>query len=613
MQGTNEPALPSGKYFSMTIDVHPSYGGQTRAMLMRNRILAAHGASPDVLTVGGHNDMDWRRDTLREQGLLTPEIGMLNIYEHYRDTDWPGEEPMEVELEDFSAHVATETGLPDGSPWRRTYKFGGNQTVYDYLRPDGTPFIRIPSFVYKDPATWPTGISKVARDGRVVGTYRSPAGWYRRWLRDLAGAERAFVFLDSRFMVPLVAPIRPRNILLLYVLHNIHLYGERRWDSDMGQAYSRVVGGLGDLDGLVTLTDRQADDIAQRRGRTSNLFTVPNPVDMPAATPDLERDPRLVTVVARIEAQKRLSEAVRVFKKVVAEVPDAQLEIYGRGSRSDAIAKVIDKLDMSGSVTMKGHHPKAREALWRSSAFLMTSEYEGYPLSTLESMSHGCPVVSYDIKYGPREQITDGEDGFLVESGDTETMARRVVQLLQHPELVETMSHAARAKATQHGFDRFLSDWRQVLERVAELEPRRTEIADVRLDVRRLTIGRRSVGPGIFGARRRVHLDATLELAGRGNRDQVVVTLAAVHEGSGVVVELPITVRREKDSFRVSASVPLADLFPAGTLEQDRCRLRMRLTWQNSAWETFVERVGGRRSGLEVGYGQTDEWMLTRR
>ena len=66
------------------------------------------------------------------------------------------------------------------------------------------------------------------------------------------------------------------------------------------------------------------------------------------------------------------------------------------------------------SVTLHGHDPRARDALWNSSAFLMTSLFEGYPLSTLESLSHGCPVISYDIKYGPREQISEGVDGFLV-------------------------------------------------------------------------------------------------------------------------------------------------------------------------------------------------------
>ena len=74
----------------------------------------------------------------------------------------------------------------------------------------------------------------------------------------------------------------------------------------------------------------------------------------------------------------------------------------------------------------------------------MTSSFEGYPLSTLESMSRGCPVVSYDIKYGPREQISDGVEGFLVPAGDVELLAQRVIELLRSPELVRRMSAAAR-------------------------------------------------------------------------------------------------------------------------------------------------------------------------
>ena len=57
----------------------------------------------------------------------------------------------------------------------------------------------------------------------------------------------------------------------------------------------------------------------------------------------------------------------------------------------------------------------------------MTSLFEGYPLSTLESLSHGCPVISYDIKYGPREQISEGVDGFLVPAGGIRPMAERIV------------------------------------------------------------------------------------------------------------------------------------------------------------------------------------------
>jgi poly(glycerol-phosphate) alpha-glucosyltransferase len=368
-----------------------------------------------------------------------------------------------------------------------------------------------------------------------------------------------------------------------------------------------------DLDAFVNLTQRQGEDIAARRGRTSNMYVVPNPVDLPPQPPVVERDPRLVSVVARLEGQKQISHAVKAFAHVVAELPDARMDIYGRGTRADSIQRLIDRLELNGSVTMKGHDPNARDALWRSSAFLMTSLFEGYPLSTLESFSHGCPVVSYDIKYGPREQITEGEDGFLVEPGDVRTMAARVVQMLKDPALVSRMSRAARAKATRHGYDRFLSDWGAVLDAALEHKPRRTKLASADLDVRRLTVGRKEVGPGRFSTGKRVHLKATLELTGRGDQSEAEVTLAAVHEGSGLVVDLPMSVKHKGDAFRLTASVPLVDLFPRDADAQDRCRLRVRLTWRNSSWESFLTRPRGAPSGLELDYGLDDEWLLTRR
>ena len=89
----------------------------------------------------------------------------------------------------------------------------------------------------------------------------------------------------------------------------------------------------------------------------------------------------------------------------------------------------------------------------------MTSEYEGYPLSTLEAMSQGCPVVSYDVRYGPREQITDGVDGFVVPEGDQARLAERVVELLRSPELVARMSAAARETVARYGPAEFVERW----------------------------------------------------------------------------------------------------------------------------------------------------------
>ncbi len=606
--------LPPGRYLSCTIDVHPDFGGQTRALLMRNRIFAAHGVDTSVLMLQAVKDMGWRRDTLRERGLLSPELDLHNIFEHYRELDWPGDEPAD-EIKDLGRYLTRESTQLDGSPWRRTYTLPSGKVVHDYQRADGTTYIRIPFFVHREPETWPDLVTKVDRQGRSMGRYKNISGWYRRWLRDLAGEQDGFVFLDSRNLLPLIAPLKAPHLHLFYLLHNVHVGDERRWDSAVGPVYQRVLDNIGNVDAFVTLTHRQGEDIARRRGSSSNLHVVPNPVDLPAAREDQVRDPRQVTVVARVEGQKQVSHAIYTMERVLETLPDARLDVYGSGSRLDAMRRIVERQGLGHAVTLKGHDPHAREALWSSSVFLMTSLYEGYPLSTLESMSHGCPVISYDIKYGPREQITDGVDGFLVPQDDVEAMAARVVQLLQDPDLVAQMSAASREKAAAHGYDRFLSDWAAVIRAAVVARPTRTRITEASLEVHRLTVGRHD-GPGRVSDRRRLHLDATLHVRGQaphGSLSDATVALAAHHRGSGLLVDLPLQVRHQGDALRLTCDVPLATVYPAEADERDAAGLRVTLTWRNSVWQTLVRRPAVGSAGLEVNFGPDDEWSLVRR
>jgi len=635
--------LPSGRYLNCPIDLSPDAGGQTRAMLMRNRIFVTEGGiAPVVATFNARTDLEERRRVLLERGMLLPEISTPNIYEHYRTHGWEEEpasstdgtgdgddesDPVRGEgpqpLADLSAHKAAEEFFPDGTPFRVTYRSDAlARPIHDYQRADGSPYLRIPSFVFKEPSTWPTSLQRVAPDGTVVGEFRSVGQWFKRFVRHLAGDERSFLFIDSRFSAQHLVPMRARNIHLVYVLHNIHVASPRLWSSDLGDIYNRLMGKIGGTDAFVTLTARQQDDIAQRRGRTSNLFVVPNPVDMPERDPELPpRDPHRVTVVARLEKQKRLGHAIRAFAKAAERVPEARLDIYGAGSQLPVLTDLAAKHGVSDAVTLHGHDPRARDALWQSSAFLMTSLFEGYPLSTLESLSHGCPVISYDIKYGPREQITDGVDGFLVPAGGIKPMADRIVTMLTSPELVEKMSEAALEKARQHGHERFLDEWRQVLEKAVELKPFRTHVDEIRFEVTSLAAltkglaGRRSRHPAPVRVPRdgTLHLEGTLHVRGHSRRsslDDAEVVLTAVHSPTGRFTDLPLTVKRVPEGFRVSTTVSLADVL-GGTETLDGVRLRLRFVWQNSAWDTFVQRPAAPEPGVEVGYALDDAVELS--
>jgi len=590
--------LPQGRYLSCAFAVPADAGGQTRAMLMRNRIFAqAGGVRPEVLTLGPAVDHAERRERLREQGLLPADMPLLNLYEHYRTRGWGNQGPI-GEAEDLGRHLFREDADHAGAHWRNVYKPPDSRPIFEYLREDGSPYLRIPRFSKVYGWTWRCQIQLLGPAGALVGELTSVSQLFRRWIRDLvAEDERAFVFTDSRYVVPHLVPMTAGRIHVIYLMHNIHVSAPRRWDSPLNPVYKRVLNRIDGMDAMVTLTERQRDDIAARRGRTSNMFVVPNPVVMPAPPGQpAPREPRRVTIVARLEKQKRLTHAIRAFRLVLDAVPDARLDIYGAGSEQERLAAEIESLGLGASVVLRGFDPRASEALWTSSAFLMTSSFEGYPLATLESMSRGCPVVSYDIRYGPREQITDGVEGYLVPPGDIGLLAQRMIELLRSPELVQRMSAAASRRAEQLGPDQFLARWNGVLRSAIEHKPLRTRIDAAEFVPSRLRLvsanplrQRLQRGPEI--ALGRIAGNAALELAGvlkldaqssGSGLDAVELALDWIERESGALTESPLTVKRAGDSFHLRAIPPL----PAAD-----ARLRLRLTWRNSTWETDVVRL----------------------
>jgi hypothetical protein len=78
------------------------------------------------------------------------------------------------------------------------------------------------------------------------------------------------------------------------------------------------------------------------------------------------------------------------------------------------------------------------------------------------------------------------------------------------------------------------------------------------------------------------------------------------------VVPVPLDVQLDGDTFTLHASCSLGDLYPAGQDPAGRARLRLRVVWNNSAWETVVRRTSGSDAGIEVSFAEDGELSLTR-
>ena len=167
-------------------------------------------------------------------------------------------------------------------------------------------------------------------------------------------------------------------------------------------------------------------------------------------------------MLARLDAQKRIPHAIASFAHVVKARPRSRLEIYGQGPDAGALQQQIDDLGPARQRDPRGLHEEPGRGYRRASCSLLTSRFEGFGLVLLESLSQGCPVVGYDVKYGPADIVADGVNGFLVGSAMQQQMARRVVEVLTDDNLRRRLSENAARPRTEFSEESFVARWSEL-------------------------------------------------------------------------------------------------------------------------------------------------------
>ena len=146
--------------------------------------------------------------------------------------------------------------------------------------------------------------------------------------------------------------------------------------------------------------------------------------------------------------QKRVFDLPPILERLKVLGVPFHLTIAGDGPDSTELQRRLGHLVAEGTVTFLGRIPNSSviKILRSSHAFLLTSDFEGLPISLLEAMSTGCVPVVYRIDSGIGEAIVHDENGIVVSHGDIEAFAGALARLQKEPGTLGRLSLAAAAR-----------------------------------------------------------------------------------------------------------------------------------------------------------------------
>ncbi|MDD2751774.1 MAG: glycosyltransferase family 4 protein [Candidatus Omnitrophica bacterium] len=151
----------------------------------------------------------------------------------------------------------------------------------------------------------------------------------------------------------------------------------------------------------------------------------------------------LVTNISCFKPQKSPLDFIRVAGIVLQALPEVKFILIGDGMLRGRIEKLIRKLGLQEKIILPGWRTDIPRILSATDCLVLTSLWEGLPISVLEALASGCPVVATDTG-GIKEVIREGKNGFLVPPKNTQALAEKLISLLKDNALRKTMSESSR-------------------------------------------------------------------------------------------------------------------------------------------------------------------------
>lgn len=219
-----------------------------------------------------------------------------------------------------------------------------------------------------------------------------------------------------------------------------------------------LVGKLKKLDQFVVLTDEDRRNWHE----LDNVTTIPNPLNV-FPTIESNQSARKVIAAGRYCYQKGFDLLLRAWAIVNEKHKDWHLDIYGAGKNVE-YKNLVNTLNICQNVGINPPTDNIYAKYADASIFVFSSRFEGFGMALLEAMATKLAVVSFACPCGPKDIISDGNDGVLVTNEDIQELADKICYLIENEEERKSMAENAKLKAMQYSVDNIMHRWIRLFE-----------------------------------------------------------------------------------------------------------------------------------------------------
>jgi glycosyltransferase involved in cell wall biosynthesis len=174
----------------------------------------------------------------------------------------------------------------------------------------------------------------------------------------------------------------------------------------------------------------------------------------------------IVIAIGRLVRQKGFSFLVKAIHLIISNGQLCRLIVLGTGKEQEELKKLSINLKIDDKVQFLGFQKNPYKYLTRSTVFVLSSLYEGFPNVLLEALALGIPSVATQCPTGPEEIISHGDNGLLVPPADVKALADSIKRLLDDADLRRRLAEAGKNRAEDFRVKKIVRQYEDLIEKL---------------------------------------------------------------------------------------------------------------------------------------------------